>query len=197
MDAYNTLLQARQQAEYGIWRQMYFGDHLSNFEKSRRSARQLVVATAAAGKSPTLPGITIPQWYAFEQYQEAFLDNFPLQQPNATWRMKDFVRIHCNAPNYDSGSCVNTPDGGHFRGGGGDTTITMYYGTPGGSQYPGVSIRYTTDGSAPTNASKEYTAPLDLKDIVPSGSTSVHVRAKLDSNGTMAVTEASTTWSMW
>lgn len=68
VSTYNQLLSVRQKSEYGIWRHMFYGDHLSGFEKSRRSARQLAVAAAAAGKQPTLPGITIPQWYAFENY---------------------------------------------------------------------------------------------------------------------------------
>lgn len=112
--------------------------------------------------------------------------------------MSEYVRVHCDSPNYTTGACVNTPDGGRFREvPDSSTSIVMYYGPEGGETVPGLTIRYTTDGSEPSPASHAYSEPIDLANTVPSGSNQVNIRVKAEINGTMVVAEANTTWSRW
>ena len=73
---------------------------------------------------------------------------------NATWNLERYVRINCQTTNVATGSCVNTADGGHYRGTAQHVTLEVIH--------AGAVIRYTTDGSEPTGASPAYSSPIDV-----------------------------------
>ena len=53
---------------------------------------------------------------AVYNYQLSYAQNFPFLHFNASWNMYRYVRINCQTANLATGDCVNTAEGGHFRG---------------------------------------------------------------------------------
>ncbi len=122
---------------------------------------------------------------------------YPLSQsvdPNVAFAVAP--RANCVFADVDAGLCAPNPDGGVWAAGkGGRITLqVMTSPTLGAAAADALGVRYTLDGSVPTEASPAY-APGGLKlDALAAGGATVNVTAAVFDGGARVGGARSTLW---
>jgi hypothetical protein len=180
-----------------IWRGMYMGDYLSNFQQGRDQIVQLVSALNAPGESQPLPAVDFSNlWYLWDiqwEHDPRVAAAYPLSQrfdPNVAFSR--MVRTNCVFSDVDAGNCETNPTGGIWKKNA-NVGVTLQILT---SQTIGsadnFSIRYTLDGSTPTAQSPAYSSAIKVDSV---GSDIVTVTAApFDSTGEIVGPMKTTTW---
>ena len=140
--------------------------------------------------SHSLASLCMPCRRDFEAWEVPLQPNYPFASFNASWNLPTYVRVNCVFNDQSQGTCNNNPDGGSFVRGS-NAAITMqimmsltdeHYDASAARPAPLV-IRYTTDGSTPTESSPSYQlGGLNLSTLA-AGGPSVHVKAMAWING--------------
>jgi len=132
--------------EYGRWRGYFANDILTGFYNTRINIQNVIAAIQKRPPPPANPN----QYYNWVYYQHDRTQYYPYFY-DSPFKMDFVVSILCT--NTAGGGCVNTPTGGNFT-----KTVVLQL-----SVFRiDLQIRYTLDGSAPTERSTLYTNPITL-----------------------------------
>ena len=113
-------------------------------------------ALTAPRGAPLLPTGPMVGYDLIDAYQvPASTTTYPLIHANSSWSLRTYVRVNCVAAHVAAGICASSPTGGGFRAGTG-AAVTMEV------EEANATIRFTTDGTTPTNSSAAYKGPLGL-----------------------------------
>ena len=170
----------------GEWRGLFSGDRLMYAAlQNRRRALLAYQLQLVAGPPVADSGAG---YYSFYDYQNAYVDNYPLLYPSPQFKTNDFVAMNCSSPV----GCRTGPDGGVFWGA---TTSVAFWTTrcrtqddfmPVPACSGSVDIYYSLDGSAPATL---YKGPVVL-------SRTTTITAVVAVNGTRHTnTTRSATWT--
>lgn len=181
LDSANGVLGALRTGEAAsapdTWRGLYAGDFLVDLQVARDSILRLVAALEAPGAALPLPPVDNSElWYKWDRVWQgapAVAAAYPLSQrfdPDVAFSR--MVRTNCVFSDVDAGRCETSPTGGVWKRGSGAgvtlqilTSQTVDVGSGGGGDPSPLTIRYTTDGTAPTPTSPSYTTAIKLDSI--------------------------------
>ena len=140
----------------GRWHGLYAADRLSYMQRGRSAVRAFRLGLAMPGQQAVNATVLEPSYYKFYDYQLPFAANFPRNSYDPAWNLASYVRVNCAVLNMTSGACVNTPDGGHFRGCNAPLTMDV--------MDSDAVIRYTIDGATELTATSGtlYSAPINV-----------------------------------
>ena len=156
LQRFEVLFALRRAAEYAPWHGLYANDHLADFNLARRFVLTLHGALTAPRGAPLLPTGPMVGYDLIDAYQvPASTTTYPLIHANSSWSLRTYVRVNCVAAHVAAGICASSPTGGGFRAGTG-AAVTMEV------EETNSTIRFTTDGTTPTNSSAAYKGPLGL-----------------------------------
>jgi hypothetical protein len=159
----------QRKAEQVKWRGMYGADRLVDFGNldCLLGAAEAEVRMGGTGLKPDPPNCNLPNGRSYHSGTGKWSDwfmygntttNFPYLNPveDKSKSTDLFVRVLCDVETPATGHCVNTPVGGLFNG----TQVRLSMNT---LKSDGVTIRYTLDGSDPTQSSPVYTSPVAIE----------------------------------
>lgn len=152
-------------SEVGIWRGLYYGARLSDYQRARTRLRNLYQLLNTMDMNMCLLPTRPFMYYSFTWYQLPYYNNYPLFHYNASVHIDTFPRIFClntgnEINNNDTTNCcINNAEGGIFWMNNKDRGC----GTEGAWVKINVInwnqckyVRYTTDGSIPNANTQTY-----------------------------------------
>ena len=152
-------------SETGIWRGLYYGARLSDFQRARTMLRNLYKMMNTMEYNQCSLPIRPFMYYSFTWYQLPFYNNYPLFHYNSSVHIDTFPRIFClNTGNEINNKnitncCINNADGAIFwmnnndrKCGGEGAWVKINVINWTACKY----IRYTTDGSIPNENTSTY-----------------------------------------
>lgn len=179
LNAFDVIFAAQRAAEAGSrWRGVYAADTVTDLHRSRRVLVQLKAVLQNAlteqqsdgGGSgsgsgvrvyvPPETGASFYQWYDYQMEHQA---SFPLLHDSREWNLYKLVRVQCadsttvlSAATNASVQCTTLHTGGVFSGVSALVAMTAI-----NADCP---IRYTVDGTGPTENGIEYLEPVKITD---------------------------------
>eukprot|EP01084_Bolivina_argentea_P069686 126745_1 len=83
------------QSEYGVWRGLYYGSRLSDFQRARTNLRALYQLVSSMNMSSCQLPVRPFEYYSFTWYQLPHSNNYPLFHYNSSVHIDTYPRMFC------------------------------------------------------------------------------------------------------